>query len=132
MQPKITPIVYVIIRVASQNHMHESSSENYIMVSNAPACPNCSIKYALGVFQHAESTFAIRFAHSSNTSFNATHSFGKKSVENTSWKTILSHLRRGNWPIRELLALHCELWPEYNMQIHILFALAVIKYFHSF
>ena len=61
-----------------------------------------------------------------------THSYGKKSVENTSWKTILSHLRRGNWPIRELLALHCDLWPEYNMQIHILFALAVNKYCLSF
>ena len=43
---------------ASQNHLQVSPSKNNNMLSNATGCP----KFALGVFQHAESKFAIRFA----------------------------------------------------------------------
>ena len=38
------------------------SSENYNMLSNATGYPNCSKNLHRGVFQHAESKFAIRFA----------------------------------------------------------------------
>ena len=40
-----------------ENHVRVSSTKNLNMMSNATGCPNCS-----GVFQHAESKFAFRFA----------------------------------------------------------------------
>ena len=43
-------------------HLHVSSSENYIMLSEATGYPDCSKNLHMGVFQHAESKFAIRFA----------------------------------------------------------------------
>ena len=45
-----------------ENHLRVSSSENYNMLSKATGCPNCSKNLHRGVFQHAESKFAIRFA----------------------------------------------------------------------
>ena len=59
MLPKIAPVVYVIIGAASPNHLHVSSSKNYNMLSNATGCPKDLL---WGVFQHAKSKFAIRFA----------------------------------------------------------------------
>ena len=40
MLPKITPVVFVLISAASQNHTDLSSSENYNMLSNAGGFPN--------------------------------------------------------------------------------------------
>ena len=50
MLPKVTPVVYVIIGAASQNHMDMSSSENYNMLSDATGCPDCSKKLHRGCF----------------------------------------------------------------------------------
>ena len=56
------PVVYVIIGAASRNHMHMTSSQNCNMLSNATGCSNCSKNMHRGVFQHAESKHAMRFA----------------------------------------------------------------------
>ena len=45
-----------------ENHLRVSSSKNSNMLSDAAGCPNCSKNLRRGVFQHAESKFAIRFA----------------------------------------------------------------------
>ena len=60
--PIITPVVYVLRGAASQIHTRVSSSENYDMLSNATGYPNCSKNPHMGVFQYAESKFAVRFA----------------------------------------------------------------------
>ena len=45
-----------------ENHLHVSSNENRNMLSNATGCPDRSKNLHMGVFQHAESKFSIRFA----------------------------------------------------------------------
>ena len=122
LQPKIMPVVHVIIGASSEIPMHVSSSDHRNMLSNASGCPNHFKNSQGGFFNmlNPDLQSDLRSDHSRNTSFKvrqAALKLAHKARYHLKWK-----LPYGLGVILSILILH-------NLDYNTLVSWWMCKYF---